>query len=174
MKQQRTILTVIEFKDGQYVRQHIRSFEERFQVKNYIKEFLGAEADALGTNVPDEVAARDFAGALWGKDPAGEIRVEIGRHAYVFAFLHEPGSYQVSNEEVVSVLESFVNSNHSVSTYASVADTIAVEMHRYLQNELWRFVRCLIAAFAMMRSDERNRIAQREAAEVFDFIQKKF
>jgi len=165
MKKQRIIISVTELSCGAFDAQHIHSFEEPGEAKSFIKGYLFKEAAAMGESTPNELSSTSFLERLW-YDKEGSATVDLGTNRYVIGWLSEPADGHVSDEEVIEVLESFVNSGRARGNYDAVAQQSTVVMHRYCINELWKFVKSLVKAFSVMRFDERNQTAHDEAASV--------
>ena len=100
----------------------------------------------------------------------GVLEYTLGDIVFHFHFLKTDAEYKVSDDEFFSALEGYANSNRSQKDFADMAARISGTMHRYIQNELWKFVRQIIRAFAFGRCDQRNRTAMNQALEIQTFI----
>lgn len=144
----------------------VHEFGSRAETKDFIVNTLAAEAEELGACV------RPLSGDvmdMW-KYKEGSFSFGIGDHTHYIHFLNIPGEYRVTDDEVVSALDSFCNSGRSGQDYRAVAERISTEMHRHCQNELWKFVKQLIRAFAGGRYDDRNAAAHDEASAIQGYI----
>ena len=103
----------------------------------------------------------------------GTLDYTVGGYTFHFHFLNVPGEYNVSDQEVVKALDAFCNSNRSQKDYERVAQGISLNMHRYIQNELWKFIKHLIKAFAAGGYDPRNRTAHNQAQDIELFMEEK-
>lgn len=103
----------------------------------------------------------------------GTLDYTVGGYTFHFHFLNVPGEYNVSDQEVVKALDAFCNSNRSQKDFERVAQGISLNMHRYIQNELWKFVKHLVRAFAVGRYDQRNRTAHDQAQDIELFMEEK-
>lgn len=168
MKKEQTIISWAEEIAGEFDPESLTIHESgsRAEAKDFIVNTLTAEAKELGTYVhPLSGDVMD----MW-KQKEGSFSYRIGSHIYHIRFLNVPGEYGVSDDEAVATIEAFCNCCRSGEDYKRVAERISAEMHRHCQNELWKFVKQLIRAFAMGRYDERNETASNEAGAVHGYI----
>lgn len=177
MKQEQTIISIVRVSAPYHVDVHeIHSFPSRATAKEYIEARLESDRKAINkdSNIPEpgltiirtEGNVRD----MWNAK-SGTFRAEIGAHRYHFAFLNVPAEYQVSDDELVSALDAFSNSTRSHEDYKTVAERISRDMHRYVQNQLWKFLKQLIRAFAAGGHDQRNQTAWNQAGLIHEFME---
>lgn len=168
MKKEHTIISWAEEIAGEFDPESLTIHESgsRAEAKDFIVKTLTAEAEKRGTYVhPLSGDVMD----MW-KQKEGSFSYRIGSHIYHIRFLNVPGEYGVSDDEAVATLEAFCNSGRSGQDYRTVAERISAEMHRHCQNELWKFVKQLIRAFAGGRYDDRNATAHDEASAIQGYI----
>lgn len=137
------------------------TYDSPSRAKETILNSLRAESSEIGEEycaLSGDIA--DMYNTRWN---GGAFSYRIGGHEYHYRWTRIPGEYQVSDDELVKALDAFGNSNRSCSDYERVARRISSEMHRYIQNELWKFIRKLIQAFAEGGFDTRNRAARNQA-----------
>ncbi len=171
MQKEQTIISITELSCGQFDSQQVHTFDSRKAAKNAIEKKLDEDL-ALGRKSIPELGISPVEGSLrdlWSKTE-GNVSFSIGSHEYRIAFLNVPGEYPVTDTEVFSALDALCNSNRSTQQYQALAEHISRNMHRYVQNELWKFVKQLIRAFACGGSDKRNATAHDQAQAVFGFI----
>lgn len=144
-------------------------FAEPHEAKAFIERNMRAEAEDL---MEKAILESGDPTRMWIPGN-GQLRYKIGDHLYVYAWRHIPGDGNVTDDELISVLESYVNSNRSHKEYETVARRMVTEMHRYCQNELWKLVKHIIGAIAAGEWDDRNRTARSQAADIQAFIEEK-
>lgn len=144
-------------------------FAEPHEAKAFIERNMRAEAEDL---MEKAILENGDPTRMWIPGN-GQLRYKIGDHSYVYAWRHIPGDGNVTDDELVSVLESYVNSNRSHKEYETVARRMVTEMHRYCQNELWKLVKHIIGAIAAGGWDDRNRTARSQAEEIQTFMEEK-
>jgi hypothetical protein len=137
------------------------TYESPAQAKETILNTLRAESSELGEEYG--VLSGDIADMFSTRWNGGAFSYRIGGHEYHYRWTRIPGEYKVTDDELVKALDAFGNSNRSRADYGRVARRISSETHRYIQNELWKFVKELIRAFAEGGCDERNRTARNQA-----------
>lgn len=167
MKKSQTLLSVTVLDCGQFDSSQVHSFEDRNKAKSFILAFLSKESKATGET---PVSHDGGTVRLW-EDKEGTFSYSVGTNTYVFSFLNEPGSGAVSDNEVLSVLDSYVNSDRPYSEYEKTAQLISENMHRYCQNNLWKFIKQIIRAFASGLYDDRNKTAHHQAGDVLEFME---
>lgn len=146
----------------------VSTFDSRAEAQDYIIRNLNEESKELDTPLEEESGSvKD----LW-RSKEGTFSYRVGDHVYHISFLNVGAEYKVSDDEVFSALDAYANSNRSHLDYSGLAARISASMHRYVQNELWKFVKHLIRAFAAGGSDERNRTASRQAALLAKYMDK--
>lgn len=172
MRNNQTIISITELYCGQFYCQHIHVFEAPYMAKNVIEKMVKedlqrAQASIPGLTLIEEGTPMD----MWNKKE-GAFCYTIGTKEYKIVFYNITGESHVSDKEVVEALDGFVNSSRSALDYKKVAETISQEMHRYCQNELWKFIKKIIEAFAGARYDKRNETAHNQAERVLQFMEK--
>lgn len=150
--------------------QQCHTFDTPAEAKAFILRNLEAESNELDT--PLEKDSGDIA-SLSGRAMEGNFSYTIGDHEYHIAFLKTESEYTVHDDEMANTLEAFVNTGRSVRQYEEMAGNISLNMHRACQNELWRFVKAIVRAFANGRYDRRNETAHDQAELVAGFMDKK-
>lgn len=173
MKEKQIILSIVILQDGKIKDQVIETFDAEYKTKEFIDGLLTGELESLKrSSGHDGLYIRIAEGNirdLWDKRE-GTLTYVLADREYHVRFVVKPAIYSVTDDEVVTVLDSFANSGRSPYVYQDVAKKISVNMHRYCQNELWKFVKAIIRAFAEGRCDERNAVAKEQATAVQDFI----
>lgn len=181
MRDNQTILTITKIvptpNPGSKPTTTILTFPEAHLAKQHLETFFTAEktilAEKLNTNtesiflIPPENTFRQR--IITQK--SGEQDFDILANHYHVAWLNIDGCSSVTNEEMQSALDGFVNSGRTTTEYAQVAESISLNMHRYCQNELWKFVKEIIKAFALGPHDERNKTAADQALQLQGFIE---
>lgn len=184
MKEKITILVInktgivpAEQKPGRNGSTGIHTFAEPHLAKEYLDNYLLAEkmliAERLGKKPEDIllIPAEQTVRRRIVEEQSGEQTFNILANRYDISWRTLPAQYNVSDEEFKSTLDAYVNSNRGVSDYQKMAEDISATMHRYCQNELWKFVKALIRAFAQGRWDERNKTAHDQAADLAAFLE---
>jgi len=144
-------------------------FAEPHEAKAFIERNMRAEADDL-----KEKAILESGDPMRMWEPGrGKLEYKIGDHRYVYAWNHIGGDGSVPDDELVNVLENYVNSNRSHKEYDAVAKRMVAEMHRYCQNEMWKLVKHIIGAIARGGWDDRNRSAHSQAEDIQTFMEEK-
>lgn len=133
-----------------------RASAEAYLAKN--RERINAECGGELAVLLEEGAWTD----LFSKKE-GTLRLSIGSETVHITFKADSGEYGVSDDEMIRTLEGFVNSSRSNGSYKEVADQIPHRLHRYCQNELWKFIKKIIASLASAGYDTRNRSAHEQA-----------
>jgi hypothetical protein len=141
-----------------------RASAEAYLAKN--RERINAECGAELPILLEEGAWTD----LFSKKE-GTLRLSIGAETVHITFKADSGEYGVSDDEMIRALDGFVNSSRSGGSYKEVADQIPQRLHRYCQNELWKFVKKIIASLAAAGYDTRNRSAHEQAALTQAFLE---
>lgn len=169
MKREQTLISWCEENDQGFdeCSLTVHTFGSRAEAKDFILRNLEAESRELDTPLKSE--SGDIQD-MWNRDE-GSFSYRIGDHVYHVHFLNEKGEYNVSDDELFAALDAYANSGRSGSEFERMAKRISVTMHRYVQNELWRFVKHVIHAFACGGSDTRNRTAQRQASAIQTFME---
>lgn len=177
MRDNQTILTITKIVPGNKPTTTILTFPEAHLAKQHLETIFISEktilAEKLNTNpdtflvIPPENTYRQRIIS----QQSGEQGFDILANHYHVAWLNIEGCSSVSNEEMQSALEGFVNSGRTKMEYAQVAESISQNMHRYCQNELWKFIKEIIKAFAHGPHDERNKTAADQALELQGFIE---
>lgn len=177
MRDNQTILTITKIVPGSKPTTAILTYPEAHLAKKHIETLFVAEktilAERLNTN-PDTILVippEDTYRQRIITQQSGEQGFDILANHYHIAWLNIEGCSSVSNEEMQSALDGFVNSSRTASEYAQVAESISKTMHRYCQNELWKFVKEIIKAFAHGPHDDRNKTAANQALELQGFIE---
>lgn len=177
MRDNQTILTITKIEPAGKPTTTILTFPEAHLAKEHLEAYFTAEktilAEKLNTNteavfiIPAENTYRQRIIT----QQSGEQGFDILANHYHIAWLKIDGCSSVTNEEVQSALDGFVNSGRTKTEYAQVAESISRNMHRYCQNELWKFIKEIIKAFAHGPYDERNKTAANQALELQGFIE---
>ena len=177
MRQNQTILTITKIVPAGKPTSTILSFKEPHEAKAHLdaffiteKENLAASIDTLTDNVP-LIPSEDHIRRKIITEREGQQDFDILANHYHIAWLTIYGDSHVTNEEVCKCLEGFVNSGRTASEYLEVAESISLNMHRYCQNELWKFIKSIIKVFATGRHDDRNKTATDQALEIQTFIE---
>jgi hypothetical protein len=177
MRENQTILTITKIVPAGKPTTTILSFKEPHEAKTHLdaffiaeKEALAAGIDTLTDNVP-LIPSEDHIRRKIITEREGQQDFDILANHYHVAWLNIDGCSSVTNEEMQSALDGFVNSGRTKTEYAQVAESISRNMHRYCQNELWKFVKEIIRAFALGPHDERNKTAANQALELQGFIE---
>lgn len=90
---------------------------------------------------------------------------------YRFQFVTIEAEYSADANEVYSALDGYLNSTRGGTEYKKLSELIVRNMHRYVQSNLWKFIKHLIRAIAEGGYDERNETAHTEAGQVKDFLE---
>lgn len=167
MKKASIIISRTETACGVFESQQCHCFDNPAGAKASVLRYLEDESHQLG--IPSEKGSGDIM-SLFGHDKEGNFSYTIGDHEFHFAFLRTDADYSVDDEELTRVLEAFCNTGRTGTDYLNAARTVSTKMHRYCQNELWKFVRKIIEAFADGPHDERNHTAWDQAGEIQEFI----
>ena len=170
MKKASIIISMAEVTCGILESQQCHTFDTPAEAKAFILRNLEAESSELDT--PLEKDSGDIM-SMFRQVTEGNFSYTVGDHEYHIAFLKVPGEYNVSDDEMANTLEAFVNTGRSVRQYEKMAGNISLNMHRACQNELWRFVKAIIRAFANGRYDRRNETAHDQAELVAGFMDEK-
>lgn len=174
MKQPRITLSIVQLSDETYDNTVIRTYGSAWEALDDVKEFLKAEQGTLsGIHSMQFVIATKYGNLtdIAGKAASGTFGIAIGPKEYHFQFVKEAGEYTVTDDEMYHALEGYINSCRDRSDYAKLAGRICVDMHRYCQAQLWKFVKELIAAFARGRYDERNKAARDQACDILGLME---
>lgn len=156
--------TILTFPEAHLAKQHLETFFTA--EKTILAEQLNTDTEAIFVIPPENTYRQRII-----SQQSGEQGFDILANHYHVAWLNIKGCSSVSNEEMQSALDGFVNSGRTRTEYAQVAESISRNMHRYCQNELWKFVKEIIKAFAVGRHDERNKTARDQALELQCFIE---
>lgn len=171
MNNPKTILTLTEIVEGIVEYSQTEVLDSPGAARESVQSYIEREEAELGMN------AHLMKGSTMDlfQQPAGgrrgTILFSMGGHEYLFTWYNMPGEYKVTDDEFVSVLESFCNSSRSNADFQKVAETISTKMHRYCQNELWKFIKAIIRVFATARYDERNKTAHTQAGDILEFME---
>jgi len=101
----------------------------------------------------------------------GEQRFNVLGTRFHVAWKTLPASYSVSDDEFFQCLDAYTNACRGATDFKTMAQRISENMHRYCQNELWKFIKALIRAFAQGRYDDRNKIAHNQAGDILEFME---
>lgn len=178
MRNNQTILTITKIVPDNKPTTTILTFPEAHLAKQHLETLFTAEktilAEKLNTNTESifVIPAENTYRQRIITQQSGEQGFDILANHYHVAWLNIDGCSSVTNEEMQSALDGFVNSNRTKTEYAQVAESISRSMHRYCQNELWRFVKAIIKAFAAGQFDDRNRVAHDQAEKINEFMEK--
>ena len=167
MKNAQTIISLTTLSCGQFSAQQVHTFDSPANTLAFVRKFLKDELDIARKSTPelDSVLSEGDPMHMWNSKE-GSFGYDIGTNGYRFAYLNTQPEYKVSDKEAATVLERFANSGRSTADYRRVAESVSSGMHRYCQNELWKFVKALIRAFATGGFDLRNRTAHDEAQDI--------
>ena len=160
MKENQTILSLATTSCGQHDGQQVHCFGSPAEALRFIEDHLREELALARKHHPSltaDVTEGDPRTVLTRKE--GSFSYAIGTNGYHFAFLNTAPEYAVTDDEAVAVLGAFVNTGRTQADYDRVAQRISAEVHRHTQNELWRFVKALVRAFASGGHDRRNQTA---------------
>lgn len=177
MRDNQTILTITKIVPGNKPTTSILTFPEAHLAKQHLEAYFTAEktilAEKLNANTETVfiIPAENTYRQRIITQQSGEQGFDILANHYHVAWLKIEGCSSVTNEEVQSALEGFVNSSRTRTEYAQVAESISKNMHRYCQNELWKFIKEIIRAFALGPHDDRNKTAANQALELQGFIE---
>lgn len=160
----RPTTTILTFPEAHLAKQHLETFFTA--EKTILAEKLNTNTDAIFVIPPENTYRQRII-----TQQSGEQDFDILANHYHVAWLNIDGCSSVTNEEIQSALDGFVNSGRTKTEYAQVAESISRNMHRYCQNELWKFVKEIIRAFAHGPHDERNKTAANQALELQGFIE---
>ncbi len=176
MKEEKIILSCVETEDGKMAgaKHTCREFPSAPFVKSAIAADMAAYAAGIPATEPVvevEQLEGDLNDLFLSKNKEGTLAFKFGKRVFYYAFKKIPGEYHVSDDEMVQVIEAFCNTSRCRTEYEKAAALITTKMHRYVQGEFWRFVKCIIRAFSTARSDERNKRAVNEAAEIATYME---
>lgn len=169
MKKPQTILTLTEIVSGIIEYSSTEIYESPAEAKRSILSYIENEGKELH-NEPRLTSGR-LDDLFSTNQTKGTISYEVGEHEYLFTWCKTPGEYNVTNEELVSVLEAFCNTSRTLSDFEYVATLISQKMHRYCQNELWKFVKAIIRVFANANFDKRNKVAHDQAWDIMEYME---
>ncbi len=170
MQNEITIVSFHETYTGDAGSHTINTFTERRNAKDFILNNL-EDTDEYHKEILKKEVSKKLQGSLMlGKDD--RISYVDGDHEYsiTWDFVHSDG--QVTDDETVRVLESFVNSNRCIANYRKVAEQITTCMHRYCQNELYKFIAVILRQMAVCNYDERNALMHNRAEKIVEFMDK--
>lgn len=173
MKKNQIIISITELSCGAFDAQQIHTFEEPHQAKTFIDDKLKEDLELARKSI-ETLELKAIEGNIrdmWNSAREGSFSYAIGNHEYKISYLKVSGDHSVSDEEIVSALDGFVNSGRSNYDYKKVAEEISMNMHRYCQNELWKFVKQIIRAFASGAYDDRNKTAHNQAQNIEAFME---
>lgn len=172
MKKNQIIICITELSSGEFDAQQIFEFEAPYQAWNHINEKLKNDLAIGRKSIPelDIVFSEGNYKDMWTK-PEGNFAISIGTHDYKVAFLNVYGESRVGDDEMVRALEGFTNSSRTGTDYKNVAESAVLNIHRYCQSQLWRFIKKLIEAIAKGGYDDRNRTAHDEAGDILEFME---
>lgn len=172
MRQSQVIISITETSCGALDAHQVHSFAAPAEALRYIEGKLQEDLALARKSIPslDVIKTGGNPRDMWSRKE-GTFSYEIGTHGYSVAFLCLAAQYNVSDDEVFSTLDAYCNSNRSHADYKRFAQRIADNMHRYVQGELWKFVKHLVRAFACARYDERNKTAHEQAADVSFYME---
>lgn len=177
MRDNQTILTITKIVPAGKPTTTILTFKEPHLAKEHLEAYFTAEKTILAEKIE---AAPEAIHIIPGENTyrqriitqqSGEQGFDILANHYHVAWLNIHGCSYVTSEEMQSALDGFVNSSRTKTEYAQVAESISQNMHRYCQNELWKFVKEIIRAFAHGPRDDRNKTAANQALELQGFIE---
>lgn len=171
MKKEQIIISVSETDCGAIDAHQVHAFPSPAEAKAFIHRKLDDDLAVARKSVP-ELEVKATGGderEMWNRNE-GEYSFAIGTHGYFIAFLRQPAEYGVTVDETVSCLDAFCNAGRTNSDFKRVAEYISDTMHRYVQSELWKFVKQLIRTFASGRFDERNQAAHDQAQAIVTFM----
>ena len=162
--QNKLIIVAVRDFEGQT---DIQYFPDGDAAKAYILNMLKTDARELDApDVPDwETSLKEFFRKFYATSGAGSIDTGFSGHEYEISFKIVPAEYRVSDDEFYTSLDSYCNSGRTYTDFRNMAERISGSMHRYCQNELWKFIKKIIAVFASGPYDERNEAAHNQAQE---------
>lgn len=165
-----TVTTTINtYKAPHLAKEFLEAYFElqRVELKNKYGFEFGLTNETPAGKEP--VTLRDI---VTKKEGEGDWKLSGGQFTTVYHVCWKtiPGEYNVTDDEVYQCLDAFVNSSRGASDYKAMAQRISESMHRYCQNELWKFVKALIGHFAEGRYDERNKTAHTQAGDIYEFM----
>lgn len=157
MQKEITIISFHESYAGDNGSHGIKHFTERAEAMEFIKTNMKADLEET-----EEFEGKKYKslcnelreGLMFGK--CGKLNYTAGDHQYSIAWDFVPANSNVSDEELISVIEQYCNANRSQAKYDAVAKQATQTMHRYCQNEMYRLVASLIRAMATCIYDDRN------------------
>lgn len=180
MKEPITIISMSQLNCNQPDGETIRTFTNPNEACRYVTEYLQKELDILKktsgtTDICIKMKENSCTDMLNHRATSkeGTFAYTIGTNEYRFAYLTIPGEYEVSDHELLLTLEAYLNTGRSSTEYRDFAKKMSEEMHRYLQNNLWKLIKNLIWQFANGRYDERNQTAHDQAADILVFMDQK-
>lgn len=174
MKKSIFILSESVLSQGNIVKHTTREFPSPAMAKQYISSTLLEEkskASASGSVQEIETLGETDIQSMFGQALEGTFSYKIGPVLYHYSFLKTQSEYEVSDEEILNTLEAFCNTGRTGESYRKAAEQISNNMHRYVQTQLWRFVKEIIRAFAQMRTDLRNKNTANEAADIAQYME---
>jgi len=147
----------------------VNTFETAHDAKTLILNTLKEESSELNDKlIKDSGDITD----LFSSRKEGYFSYRIGDHYYHFKWMKASADYNVTEDEMYETLEAYCNSSRDHSEYMRLAERISVNMHRYVQNQLWKLIKHIIRTFAMGRYDERNKVAHDQAEAIVTFMNK--
>lgn len=162
--------TILTFPEAHLAKQHLEAYFElqRVKLKNKHSFEFGLTNETPTGKEP--VTLRDI---VTKKEGEGDWNLSGGPTTvfYHVSWQTISGEYNVTDDEVYQYLDAFVNSSRRASDYKAMAQRITESMHRYCQNELWKFVKEIITAFAQGGFDDRNKTAHRQAGDILEFME---
>lgn len=183
MKQKQTILVITKTspipadqRPGQERPMTILTFPEPYLAKEHLDAYLLAEKKLLAERQgwkPEElplIPAEQSVRRRIIDEQCGNQTFNILANRYDISWRTIPAEYNVSDDELFDCLQAYVNSSRGASHYKAMAERIADTMHRYCQNELWKFVKALINAFAAANYDDRNKTAHTQAGDLSAYM----
>lgn len=168
MQNEITIVSFHETYTGDAGSHTINTFGERYEAKAFILNNLEATDECHKEILRKDVSKKLQDSLMYGKK--GRYDYTDGDHEYSIAWDFVPASSNVSDEELISVIEQYCNANMSQAEYDAVAKQATQTMHRYCQNEMYRLVASLIRAMATCRYDERNARMHNRAEMIAKFM----
>lgn len=174
MKTSIFILSESVLSQGNIVKHTTREFPSPAIAKQYITSTLLEEkskASASGSVQEIETLGGTDMQSMFGQALEGTFSYKIGPVLYHYSFLKTQSEYEVGDKKMVTILERYCNTGRTGSSYRETAELITNSMHRYIQSQLWRFVKEIIRAFARMNTDLRNKQAANEAATIAEYME---
>lgn len=173
MKKSIFILTELILSENEIIKQTTLEFPDAVHAKPYIDNTLKKAAETASKDATVDIEPHSGTGiqSMFGSSVTGNFSYRIGKIIYHYSFLKTKSEYEVSDEEILNTLEAFCNTGRTGESYRKAAELISNNMHRYVQTQLWRFVKEIIRAFARMNTDLRNKQAANEAATIAEYME---